>query len=224
MSWIGVDLDGILARYDKWLGVEHIGEPIPAMVERVKAWRAAGKCVKIFTARMHGHDAPDLDNPGANVDVLSPIQQWCRKHLGEVLPVTNVKDFGMVELWDDRCVQVRPNIGQPVTESSMPRLTRLDWWKSAVDFWQHCYCETGDTGTASILELMRRGLSLATEHKIEVDRNDPSYNRVPHIGVVERVNPDDVLRCGHNIPLNQRCSQCAEVMRTSAFLENPRRG
>ena len=30
---------------------------------------------------------------------------------GEVLPVTNCKDFGMIELWDDRAVQVVFNTG-----------------------------------------------------------------------------------------------------------------
>lgn len=34
-GWIGVDLDGTLAHYEGWKGVEHIGEPIPAMVERI---------------------------------------------------------------------------------------------------------------------------------------------------------------------------------------------
>jgi hypothetical protein len=112
MSWIGVDLDGTLAMYDKWRGADHIGEPIPAMVERVKAWLAEGKCVKIFTARIHGHGKPDL-NGGPAIDVLTPIQNWCRQHSGRVLPVTNIKDFGMVELWDDRAVRVRINTGQP---------------------------------------------------------------------------------------------------------------
>jgi len=35
-QWIGVDLDGTLAKYGEWRGVEHIGEPIPPMVDRVK--------------------------------------------------------------------------------------------------------------------------------------------------------------------------------------------
>ena len=26
-GWIGVDLDGTLAHYDKWRGVEHVGDP-----------------------------------------------------------------------------------------------------------------------------------------------------------------------------------------------------
>jgi hypothetical protein len=27
-GWIGVDLDGTLAHYDGWKGIDHIGEPI----------------------------------------------------------------------------------------------------------------------------------------------------------------------------------------------------
>ena len=35
-------------------------------------------------------------------------------HFGVVLPVTNVKDWHMLELWDDRAVQVEPNTGRRV--------------------------------------------------------------------------------------------------------------
>jgi hypothetical protein len=51
-GWVGVDLDGTLATYNTWEGPEHIGEPIPEMVERVKAWRRDGRAVRIFTARV----------------------------------------------------------------------------------------------------------------------------------------------------------------------------
>ena len=37
-GWIGVDLDGTLAHYDGWKGIEHVGPPIPAMLARVKYW------------------------------------------------------------------------------------------------------------------------------------------------------------------------------------------
>src|SRR5690349_18780615 len=50
-GWIGVDLDGTLAEYHGWKGVEHIGPPIPEMVARVKQWLAEGRDVRIFTAR-----------------------------------------------------------------------------------------------------------------------------------------------------------------------------
>ena len=45
------------------------------------------------------------------------IEAWCQEHIGQVLPITNVKDTRMVELWDDRAVQVTPNTGEPVGRS-----------------------------------------------------------------------------------------------------------
>lgn len=46
------------------------------------------------------------------------IEKWCQMHIGGILPVTNVKDYAMVELWDDRAVQVIPNTGEPVGQST----------------------------------------------------------------------------------------------------------
>lgn len=95
-GWIGVDLDSTLAYHAGGLG---IGTPIPKMMARVKKWLNEGKTVKIMTAR-------------ASVPELIPdVQAWCLLHVGQVLEVTNQKDFGMIELWDDRAVQVEPNTG-----------------------------------------------------------------------------------------------------------------
>ena len=129
-GWIGVDFDGTLATYDAWRGSSHTGEPIAPMIERVKAWLAEGREVRIFTARVWPHA---LISPDWNVSVISgadkerlfestgsalAVQQWCQKHIGRILPITCVKDYGMIELWDDRAVQVRMNTGEPVGEST----------------------------------------------------------------------------------------------------------
>jgi len=117
-GWIGVDLDGTLAHYDKWRGAEVIGDPITAMVERVKNWLVAGIEVRIFTARVDGGIAADKQmHPDAHKfrdveAVRAAIQDWCEQHIGVRLAVTNVKDFAMIELWDDRCVRVVPNTGE----------------------------------------------------------------------------------------------------------------
>lgn len=112
MGWYAVDLDGTLAHYDKWLGAEHIGDPIPMMLDRVLTWLNAGKDVRIFTARVHLDDIPDKAAEAAHVRRV--IEAWCLKHLGRVIPITNKKDFQMLELWDDRCVQVVSNKGEVV--------------------------------------------------------------------------------------------------------------
>lgn len=107
-GWIGVDLDGTLAHYDGWVHPQHIGQPIWPMVDRVIQWLREGKQVKIFTARIWTPEGPDEATVRA-------IKAWCLLHLGEELEVTNVKDMSMIELWDDRAVQVEPNTGHPVT-------------------------------------------------------------------------------------------------------------
>jgi hypothetical protein len=106
-GWIGVDLDGTLATYGGWKGPDDIGEPIAPMVERVKAWLAAGKEVRIFTARAY---LPEQ---------IPPVKAWCLRHLGQELPVVNTKDLSMIELWDDRCVQVEINTGRVLGREGM---------------------------------------------------------------------------------------------------------
>ena len=43
------------------------------------------------------------------------------KHLGAVLPITCVKDYGMEEIWDDRAIQMERNTGKPVEGSFSTR-------------------------------------------------------------------------------------------------------
>jgi len=115
-GWIGVDLDGTLAYYDGWKGELNIGDPIPEMVNRVKFWLSKGKTVKIFTARI-SEGAINLDGTPHDIGlVVNAIEDWCEEHIGQKLEVTNVKDFGMVELWDDRAVQVVGNTGLSLQE------------------------------------------------------------------------------------------------------------
>ena len=115
-GWIGVDLDGTLAHYESFIGPEHIGAPIPAMVERVQRWLADGYEVRIFTARVsHDETMPRIRDAAA---AMKAIRLWCREHIGVELRVTNVKDYAMIELWDDRAVQVSPNTGEPVGKST----------------------------------------------------------------------------------------------------------
>ena len=118
-GWIGVDLDATLAEYDGWKGIDHIGDPIPEMLERVKGWIEEGQPVRIMTARVYcgesGEPAGDRYRDAQRARLV--IEKWCLKHLGVILPVTCCKDFGMITLWDDRCVQVKPNTGEPVNGS-----------------------------------------------------------------------------------------------------------
>jgi len=105
-GWIGVDLDCTLAEYNDWEGPEHIGAPIMPMVNRVKRWIADGQEVRVFTARAFPSMTADSS--------IRAINTWCRKHIGTELAVTYMKDYNMIELWDDRAVQLIPNTGERV--------------------------------------------------------------------------------------------------------------
>lgn len=116
VEYIAVDLDGTLAEYHGF-DEKHpykIGPPIPKMVKRVKKWLKQGRKVKIFTARV---DGGVMDEFHRDVDKMRRVvQDWCKLYIGKRLPVTNVKDAYMIELWDDRARQVRLNTGELVVE------------------------------------------------------------------------------------------------------------
>lgn len=119
-GWIGVDFDGTLAKYEGWNGGK-LGEPVPEMLERVRRWLIEGRTVKIFTARVAAcgkKSEVGVDNLKFAFEQRQQIQEWCLKHLGVVLEVTATKDFAMIELWDDRAVQVEMNRGVPVGYST----------------------------------------------------------------------------------------------------------
>lgn len=113
-GWIGFDLDGTLAKYDGWVGNAEIGEPVKPILDKLLYLLDQGHTVKIFTARVAGIGVYDmsLSRNLTEEDVLDPIREWCRKHIGQELEITNVKDFGMKVLYDDRCVAVEPNTGR----------------------------------------------------------------------------------------------------------------
>ena len=95
-SWIGVDFDGTLATYHGWKGDDHTGEPIEPMVRLVRKLLHEGKDVRLFTARKP-HPA---------------LRKWMKQHLGQVLPITNVKEPGMIAFYDDRAINVKRNSGE----------------------------------------------------------------------------------------------------------------
>ena len=123
-EWYGVDFDGTLAHYHNFKGAGVLGAPIPLMVDRVKKWLAEGKDVRIFTARVWH---PDVTSRVSEHEYNSrcaeareariAIKQWCYDQFGRELPITCEKDYGCIEIWDDRAVQVIKNTGMSLAES-----------------------------------------------------------------------------------------------------------
>jgi hypothetical protein len=96
---IGVDLDGTLAEYNGFKGLNIIGKPVKKMKDFVLDLIDSGEEVKIFTARAH-------DPKG-----IPPIKKWLKDNGFPDLEITNVKDPAMKRIYDDRAVQVLANTG-----------------------------------------------------------------------------------------------------------------
>ena len=105
-GWIGVDLDGTLARSDTLVSLSKIGKPIPRMAERVKQMIKQGYRIKIFTAR------------ASDPDQIPLIQRWLAEHEFPELEITNAKDYDMIRCYDDRAVQVIANTGVLVSDQT----------------------------------------------------------------------------------------------------------
>lgn len=106
-----VDFDRTLGYYESWeKSGSALGPPIQPMLARVKLWLEKGEDVRIFTARAA------LNNPRRDTDIPA-IEEWCRKYVGQVLPVQNWKDFTTKEIWDDLAYSVEPNTGRVVAKA-----------------------------------------------------------------------------------------------------------
>jgi hypothetical protein len=141
-EWIGVDLDGTLAEYTDWCGWNTFGKPIPLMIERVKRWIAEGREVRIVTARIGlpirkagsfetmiddecRHKCKISGELYSDWDMFTAIRDYTAKHIGERLQVQCYKDYNMIELWDDRAIQVVANTGRTLAEEHTAQLVAL---------------------------------------------------------------------------------------------------
>ena len=103
--WVGVDLDGTLARDDAeghFLPPYPLGEPIPEMIAMVQSLLHAGVTVKVFSAL------------ACEPESVPIIQAWAEKHGLGRLEVTNQKDYDLIRFYDDRAIQMFPNQGKSV--------------------------------------------------------------------------------------------------------------
>lgn len=126
-GWIAVDLDGTLAVYDHWVAWDIIGPVIEPMKERVLKWVAEGQEVRIFTARV-AYEKDRCYVTGVDfhrADIVNIIQNWLEANSMPRLAVTHEKDFKMIELWDDRAIQVVRNTGRTLAEEHAAELSAL---------------------------------------------------------------------------------------------------
>lgn len=108
-GWIAVDADKTLFEYDSGkFRVDVFGRPIPLMVARVRMHLENDEEVRLFTARVAD---PEWESKG------KPAWEQLSQYLfGTVLKATNVKDYELYLIYDDKAVQVVPNTGELAIE------------------------------------------------------------------------------------------------------------
>ncbi|TSJ91513.1 hypothetical protein [Chitinimonas sp. BJB300] len=113
-KWIGVELDGTLAEFNKQYP-EEIGEPLGYMVSLVKGWLKDHQTVKVLTPR------------ASTSSGMSKVKAWLGDNdLNGVEVIASDPD--MVTLWSSRAVRVEFNSGKlcrgcsdaPVQKHSLP--------------------------------------------------------------------------------------------------------
>lgn len=110
-GWYGFDLDGTLAKYDGWKGIDHIGEPVKPMVDLIKRMHDEGKVVKIMTARVSPRPNPETAKTryplyvGEDVgDIPMYAARWKEemRKAGRLADWIDACDFYTKEMWTAR--------------------------------------------------------------------------------------------------------------------------
>lgn len=98
-KWIGIDLDGTLAKQVK--GSQEIGKPIQSMVDLISNILDDGEyTVKIFTSRAEAEEQKNK------------VKDWLKENSLPDLAITNVKDSNCVLLLDNLAARVIFNKGE----------------------------------------------------------------------------------------------------------------
>lgn len=114
-----VDLDGVLAKYDGWCGVHHIGEPIPGAKEFLKKLYKISNVI-IFSARCGSHNEPDVE------EATNIIRKWLDKHEFSYDEIYVRKGKPLASAYvDDRAVVCRPQLNMCVYNEAIDKVLEL---------------------------------------------------------------------------------------------------
>ncbi|MDF1812731.1 MAG: hypothetical protein P1V20_10975 [Verrucomicrobiales bacterium] len=117
---ICIDLDGVLATYDGWKGIEHFGEPVAGAVEFTKKMAKKYRVI-IFTSRTHEEEGRDIGK------ARSLVGAWLDRHgfaYDEIYTGVG-KPFASAYI-DDRAVSCRPQEdGQKAFEVASMQVEKL---------------------------------------------------------------------------------------------------
>lgn len=143
---IAIDLDGTLAYYDTFKGEDHVGHPIPGMVDFVLDLINSGEKVVIFTARAY------------SVTGKATVLKWLQENGIPPLEVTNTKKKEFKVIIDDRAIQVDRNSGSPtVSNTALSRQVGGNWYKEmAIQPAEYCHKNKLGSLESSVIKYVSR--------------------------------------------------------------------
>jgi hypothetical protein len=173
--YVGFDLDGTLAKFDKWQGPGHIGPPVPKMVKKAKEFLGRGIQVRIITAR--------LGLPGKEADIAHrAIKKWCEKHIGRKLKVQAHKTPGLVKLYDDKAERVEKNTGE--TDRYTCTAADID---EAIRSWHPPTEGQAEAGNYRKPRIRSHGMEIAIENPKGTRRKPEWPELCAHYGYISRI-------------------------------------
>jgi len=123
---IAVDLDGTLAAYDGWRGLEHIGEPLPGAVKAMWALYQAGCELVIYTCRCGNNGRGEFAGGVSVQRWAEVVADWLLQHDFPPmhLHVDGGKPFADVYV-DDRALRVAPQEDEGAWEKALSEIERM---------------------------------------------------------------------------------------------------
>lgn len=117
-----VDLDGVLAQYDRWRGISWFGEPLPGAVDFTHQLGQFARVV-IYTCRVKGDGPGRNDNPE---ELVKLVRSWLTRHgfywdeiyIGQGKPVA-------AAYVDDRAISCRPQEDSSAFHYTLPLIKQL---------------------------------------------------------------------------------------------------
>lgn len=121
-----VDLDGVLAKYDGWKGIRHIGEPIDGAAWMMRKLKEKYR-VLVFTTRTKGSVNCTGDEATSTVpDLIEIVGDWLDKH---AIPYDGIysgqgKPLAVAYI-DDRAVHCRPQEDEGAYQAALRHVKEL---------------------------------------------------------------------------------------------------
>lgn len=121
-----LDLDGVLATYDKWKGFDHIGPPVPGALDFARNLAEIADII-IFTARCSEDPGPD-NNPAllTTGQLRIKVIEWLEKHKFPYADVYVGKGKPRVAAFiDDRAVRCSPQTDSEAFDTTLDSAYKL---------------------------------------------------------------------------------------------------